>query len=185
MFEKTAFLIPRTAVTFLFFILPLIFFGQNFPHIEYCSKMHLHTTLYQCTLHFKADQWKKTNTFLYIGYTTYMYMQCNGNICFGEVVVDIMRFLVKNTSVPASKESDHPLFVPCSVFFSSSGVLVTCGSCHTNTLTCKRAGFCFLLVFILSEFSLCQHSTLLRNIQDWYGIFCFFNIYFVHTYLSM
>ena len=36
-------------------------------------------------------------------------MQCNGNICFGEVVVDIMRFFEKNTSLPAIQWSDDPL----------------------------------------------------------------------------
>ena len=65
LFEKTAFLIPRTAVTFLFFILPLIFFGQNFPHIEYCSKMHFLSTLYQTSLLFKADQWNK-NEYIFV-----------------------------------------------------------------------------------------------------------------------
>ena len=94
-----------------------------------------------------------------------MYMQCNGNICFGEVVVDIMRFLVKNTSVPASKESDHPLFVPCSVFFSSSGVLVTCGSCHTLTWFLLFAGFYSQRVLTLSTFNFIEkHSRLIWNI---------------------
>jgi len=36
-------------------------------------------------------------------------MQYNGNICFGEVVVDIMRFFEKNTSLPAIQWSEHPL----------------------------------------------------------------------------
>ena len=65
LFEKTAFLILRTAVTFLFFILPLIFFGQNFPHIEYYSKMHLPPFFEKCPRFFSGKEWNK-NEYIFV-----------------------------------------------------------------------------------------------------------------------